>query len=67
MSSGDRQAVTGAADAIDSLLRMVPLEVGESRVANVRILIVFPLSVYYDVHQEDRTVAVWSVWQVPKR
>ena len=67
LNAGDRQAVTDAADAIDSLLRTVPLEVGESRVADVRVLIVFPLSVYYDVHQEDRTVAVWAVWRVPKR
>jgi len=67
MSAGDRQVITDAADAIDSLLRTVPSEVGESRVANVRILIVFPLSVYYDVHQDDRTVAVWAVWQVAKR
>ena len=67
MNAGDRQAVTDAADAIDSLLHTVPMEVGESRIANVRILIVSPLSVYYDVHQEDRRVAVWAVWQVATR
>ena len=50
----DRQAVTDAADAIDLLLRTAPLDVGESRVVNIRILTVFPLSVYYDVHEEDR-------------
>ena len=66
-SADDRQAVTDAANAIDALLRAGPLEVGESRVANVRILTALPLSVYYDVHEDDRLVAVWAVWRVPKR
>lgn len=66
-SATDRQAVTDAANAIDALLRVEPLEVGESRVANTRILTVLPLSVYYDVHEDDRLVAVWAVWRVPKR
>jgi len=63
----DRQTVTDAADAIDAVLRAAPLEVGESRVANIRILTVLPLSVYYDVHEDDRLVGVWAVWRVPKR
>ena len=65
--SPDRQAVTDAADAIDILLRTAPLEVGESRVVNIRILTVFPLSVYYDVHIDDRLVAVWAVWRVRQK
>ena len=64
ISSEDRQAVTDAADAIDVLLRASPLEVGESRAGISRILMVFPLSVYYDVREEDRLVAVWAVWRV---
>lgn len=61
----DRQAVADAANAIDDLLRTAPLEVGESRSAeNVRILTVFPLSVYYDVISADRLVVVWAVWHV---
>lgn len=40
------------------------LDVGESRDENSRILTVLPLSVYYDVHDQDRLVAVWAVWQV---
>ncbi len=63
----DRQAITDAADTIDALLRTGPLEVGESRVVDIRILTVFPLSVYYDVHEEDRLVAVWAVWRVRRR
>ena len=65
-SADDRQTVRDAADAIDALLRASPLEVGESRVANTRILTVLPLSVYYDIHEADRLVAVWAVWRVRK-
>ena len=57
-SADDRQTVTDAANAIDALLRATPLEVGESRVVNIRILTVLPLSVYYDVHEECRAYAV---------
>jgi plasmid stabilization system protein ParE len=64
--AADRQAVTDAADAIDVLLRTGPSDVGESRVANIRILTVLPLSVYYDVREADRLVAVWAVWRVRK-
>jgi len=63
----DRRAVTDAADAIDALLRTGPAEVGESRVGNIRVLTVSPLSVYYDVHVEDRLVAVWAVWRIRKQ
>ena len=66
ISAGDRRRVTDAANSIDALLRTAPLEVGESRMSNIRILTVLPLSVYYDVHEDDRLVAVWAVWRVPK-
>jgi plasmid stabilization system protein ParE len=66
ISAGDRRMVTDAANSIDALLRAAPLEVGESRMANTRILTVLPLSVYYDVRADDRLVAVWAVWRVPK-
>jgi plasmid stabilization system protein ParE len=59
----DRQAITDAANTIDTLLRTKPVEVGEARSANARILTVSPLSVYYDVLEQDRLVAVWAVWQ----
>ncbi len=62
--AADRQELTDAANAIDLLLRTAPLEVGESRVVNIRILTVRPLSVYYDVREADRLVAVWAVWRV---
>ena len=55
----DRRAITSAANSIDTMLRADPLDAGESRVANIRILVIPPLSVYYDVHEDDRLVAVW--------
>lgn len=61
--AADRQAVTSAADEIDALLKSQPSEIGESRVANTRILTVAPLSVYYDVFEQDCLVAVWAVWR----
>jgi plasmid stabilization system protein ParE len=60
----DQQAVTSAADSIDALLGASPLEVGESRVSNARILTVSPLSVYFDVYEDDCRVAVWAVWRI---
>lgn len=62
----DRQAITEAANDIDALLRTDPMGVGESRVVNIRILTVSPLTIYYDVHEEDRLVAVWAVWRIQR-
>jgi plasmid stabilization system protein ParE len=56
--ASDRRAVTNAADSIDLLLGASPNEVGESREQNTRILNVSPLSVYYDVYEEDCLVSV---------
>jgi hypothetical protein len=63
----DRQAVTDAADLIDAILRTSPHDVGESRAGNTRILTVMPLSIYYDIHEEDRLVAVWATWLVARQ
>jgi plasmid stabilization system protein ParE len=62
----DRQAVADAADLIDSMLGSSPGDVGESRAGNTRVLTVMPLSIYYDVDDGDRLVAVWAVWRVPR-
>ena len=65
--AADRQSVTDAADLIDSMLGSSPREVGESRSGNTRILTVMPLSIYYDVHEDDRLVAVWAAWEVARK
>ncbi len=66
VDAADRQAVTDAANLIDAMLGTSPHEVGESRAGDTRILTVMPLSIYYDIHEEDRLVAVWACWQVAR-
>ncbi len=65
LDAPDKRAVTAAADTIDLLLKNNPLDQGESRGDNLRILIVEPLAVLYDVQEDDRTVTVLSVRHVP--
>ena len=65
ITAPDRPAVTEAANAIDKSLRVDPLDQGESRSGSVRILIVLPLAVVYDVREDDRLVEVLSVRHVP--
>jgi plasmid stabilization system protein ParE len=61
MAAADRGAVSVAADNIDAALRNNPLECGESRDENTRILIVPPLAVLYEVDQADRRVTVLAI------
>jgi plasmid stabilization system protein ParE len=64
LDAADRQGIADAANTIDAILRKRPTEVGESRVThNVRILTVSPLSIYYDVHEQDCLVAVSAGWR----
>lgn len=63
MAAMDKQAVANAADQIESLLARTPLDVGESRAGNERILAVAPLGVRYDVWPDDMRVNVHNVWR----
>jgi len=67
MTAPDRKAVTTAADAVDGLLRDNPLQQGESRSGDIRVLIVSPLAVVYEVRNEDRLVEVLAIRHVPVR
>ena len=49
---------------MDRELRTRPLFVGESRDELGRFLTAGPLAIYYDVHELDRSVDVWSVFRV---
>jgi hypothetical protein len=51
-----------AADQIDLPLQRDPLNQGESRDEDVRVLIEEPLAVYYRVSQDDCMVSVFAVW-----
>jgi hypothetical protein len=65
MAATDRQAVTEAANTIDSLLKQDPKQQGESRGDRFRIMLVSPLAVHYEVREMDRMVHVLKVWRPP--
>jgi hypothetical protein len=59
----DRAEVTAAANRIDWLLRHHPLDAGEAREDNERILVERPLAVSYTVSEPDLMVSVFDVWR----
>jgi hypothetical protein len=61
MAARDRQRVADAADRIDSYLKWLPSQVGKARDGLIRILVVRPLAVHYEVHEADRKVVVVMV------
>jgi plasmid stabilization system protein ParE len=63
-TAADRNEVQRAADAIDAQLRRNPLTVGESRGDSLRLLIIHPLGVHYQVSEDDRLVLVLKVWHI---
>jgi hypothetical protein len=66
VSAPDRQAVRSAADSIDHRLRTDPLNAGESRPANRRIVHEPPLRVIFSVNSADGSVLVLDVWRFDK-
>jgi hypothetical protein len=62
LDSDDRQAVTTAANSIDKQLGSNPLDAGESRDGNSRVLWQDPLVVFFDVIPDDCSVMVWGVY-----
>jgi len=65
LEAADRSAVTSAANRIDGLLGRNPDSQGESRTGSIRLMFVAPVGVFFDVREQDRIVAVLSVWRVP--
>jgi plasmid stabilization system protein ParE len=59
----DRGAVASAADRIDGLLRESPHGQGEPHYASVRILLVSPLGIDFEVLEDDRLAKVLTVWK----
>ena len=57
----DRQAVTTAADRVDSLLGRSPAELGESRSRSRRILFEPPLVLVFEILEGDKKVRVVHV------
>jgi hypothetical protein len=67
IDAADRGAITVAAIEIDRRLKKNPESLGESRGGNTRWVVVPPLAVHFDVHQEDRVVRVLTVRSIPTR
>lgn len=61
MEAADRNAVRMAADTIEELLQNNPLEQGESRSGDVRVMFVEPLGVFFRVSERHRIVLVGRV------
>ena len=62
LESSHRDALTRAAEEIESLVRQRPESVGESRDLGRRWLFVEPLGVDYSVSLNDRVVEIINVW-----
>ncbi len=64
---GDVQAVTRAMAEIDHRLEYDPETQGESRADYERVLMVSPLSVTFEVHEEERIVYVLRATYMQKK
>lgn len=62
ITSKDRKAVSDAAAYIEQALMVTPLDHGESREGNQRIVFVAPLGARYIVYPEDRRVIIVQFW-----
>jgi hypothetical protein len=63
-NASDRQAVTDAANSIDSILKSNPVDYSESREENLRILFVPPLAALFEISDADRMITVRGVWRI---
>lgn len=61
LAGRDRQAISEATDRIEQVLGSDPINVGESRAGNFRILVEDPLAVIYSVSPKDCLVNVVEV------
>jgi hypothetical protein len=57
----DTAAITAAVNELDTLLGHNPATRGESRAASERVLFALPLSVHFEVHEDEQVVLILSV------
>jgi plasmid stabilization system protein ParE len=67
LAAEDRNAVTAAADFLDTALSSDAHLRGESRSENVRVLFAPPLGIDFEVSESDRVVYVLTVWRTDRR
>jgi hypothetical protein len=60
-----RDALSDAANQIDSLLRVDPQAKGKPYIAQSRMLLVPPLGILFRVHEADRLVRILTAWYIP--
>ncbi|MFO0969983.1 MAG: hypothetical protein U0793_30900 [Gemmataceae bacterium] len=65
--AADRAVVTKAANQIDHSLEQDPIGEGESRDADIRIIVSLPLGASYRIVPGTRTVEVIHLWFIKKR
>jgi hypothetical protein len=66
-AAGYAEEYTQATARIENLLNAAPMQAGESRAGHQRLLIDFPLTVEFEVYEEQRTVIVTRVRYTPPR
>jgi hypothetical protein len=66
-TSEDRRSIADAANKIDEALASNPLEVGESRSGNNRIIPEPPLGAIYRTREIDHLVLVTAIWRIMPR
>jgi hypothetical protein len=64
--STDRSVIAAAARIINAWLTSDPLNLGESRLENVRIAFKHPLGVEFEVLDDVKTVIVYEVWRTDR-
>jgi hypothetical protein len=57
----DPEAITRAMARIDSDMERGPATLGESRAGSRRVYIVNPITVFFEVHEDEHVVAVTAV------
>lgn len=62
-----RQAVTRAAHIVDQVLQDDPLDSGESREGQLRVMFAPPLGVQFQVDPDSQMVLVVHIWLILRR
>ena len=57
----DPEAITRAMARIDADMQQGPVTLGESRAGMRRVYIVNPITVFFEIHRDEQTVAVTAV------
>jgi hypothetical protein len=63
---GDVGALSRAVEEINRRLETDPAEAGESRDGNERVLIVHPLSVFFEAFEEAQVVLIYTAVYYPR-